>query len=71
MCFSASLLVCQALEQNLTVITVDDVFRGYPAPLLERFYVNRELECSYGTLHERAVCRSNRLFRSNGGELRN
>jgi len=30
------MLVCQAIEHKLTIITVDDVFRAYPAPILER-----------------------------------
>ncbi|MGZ8920741.1 MAG: type II toxin-antitoxin system VapC family toxin [Limisphaerales bacterium] len=30
------MLICQALEQSFTIITVDDAFRGYPVPLLER-----------------------------------
>ncbi len=30
------MLICQAIEQSLTIITVDDAFRGYPVPLLER-----------------------------------
>lgn len=30
------LLVCQAIEHGLTFITVDPVFRAYPAPILER-----------------------------------
>jgi len=30
------MLVCQAIEHKLTLITVDDVFRGYPALVLER-----------------------------------
>ena len=29
------MLVCQAIERKLTIITVDGVFRAYPAPLLE------------------------------------
>ena len=29
------ILICQALEHNLTIITVDDAFRGYPVPLFE------------------------------------
>src|SRR2546422_3276710 len=28
------MLVCQALEHGLTVVTVDPVFRAYPAPVL-------------------------------------
>ena len=28
------MLVCQALEHELTVVTVDPVFRAYPAPIL-------------------------------------
>jgi len=28
------MLVCQALEHGLTVVTVDPVFRAYPAPIL-------------------------------------
>ena len=30
------MLVCQALAHGLTVVTVDPVFRVYPAPLLDR-----------------------------------
>ena len=30
------MLVCQAVEHKLTLITVDDVFRGYPTLVLER-----------------------------------
>ena len=30
------MLVCQAIEHGLTIITVDDVFGMYPAPLLGR-----------------------------------
>ena len=30
------MLVCQALEHGFTVVTVDPVFRAYPAPLLGR-----------------------------------
>ena len=30
------MLVCQAIERKLNIITADDVFRAYPAPLLER-----------------------------------
>ena len=30
------MLVCQALEHELTVVTVDPVFRAYPAPILGR-----------------------------------
>ena len=30
------ILVCQALEHGLTVVTVDPVFRAYPAPILGR-----------------------------------
>jgi PIN domain nuclease of toxin-antitoxin system len=30
------MLVCQALAHGLTVVTVDPVFRAYPAPLLDR-----------------------------------
>jgi len=30
------MLVCQAIELNMTIITVDDVFRAYPLPILER-----------------------------------
>lgn len=30
------MLVCQAIEQKMTIITVDDVFNAYPAPILER-----------------------------------
>ena len=29
------MLICQALEQSLTIITIDHAFRGYPVPLLE------------------------------------
>jgi PIN domain nuclease of toxin-antitoxin system len=28
------MLICQALEHTLTIITVDEVFQAYPAPLL-------------------------------------
>jgi PIN domain nuclease of toxin-antitoxin system len=28
------MLVCQAMEHELTVMTVDDVFRAYPVPIL-------------------------------------
>jgi hypothetical protein len=28
--------VCQALEHNLTIVTVDGTFRAYPAPILGR-----------------------------------
>ncbi len=28
------MLICQAMEQELTVITVDEVFQAYPAPVL-------------------------------------
>lgn len=30
------MLVCQAIEHELTIVSVDDVFRAYPAPVLER-----------------------------------
>src|SRR5207244_11559454 len=30
------MLVCQALEHGLTVVTVDPVFRAYPVPILSR-----------------------------------
>jgi PIN domain nuclease of toxin-antitoxin system len=30
------MLVCQAIEHGLTVVTVDLVFAAYPAPILER-----------------------------------
>jgi PIN domain nuclease of toxin-antitoxin system len=30
------MLVCQAIEHRLTLITVDPVFREYPAPILQR-----------------------------------
>jgi PIN domain nuclease of toxin-antitoxin system len=30
------MLVCQAIEHELTIITVDDVFRAYPTAILER-----------------------------------
>ena len=30
------MLVCQAMEHELTIVTVDDVFRAYPAPILGR-----------------------------------
>ena len=30
------MLVCQAIEYGLTIVTVDPVFRGYPAPVLGR-----------------------------------
>lgn len=30
------MLVCQAIEHKLTIITVDEVFRAYPASLLAR-----------------------------------
>jgi PIN domain nuclease of toxin-antitoxin system len=30
------MLVCQALEHGLTIVTVDPVFEGYPAPILGR-----------------------------------
>jgi PIN domain nuclease of toxin-antitoxin system len=30
------MLACQAIELKLTLITVDDVFRGYPTLVLER-----------------------------------
>jgi PIN domain nuclease of toxin-antitoxin system len=30
------MLVCQAIEHELTIVTVDDVFRAYPAPILGR-----------------------------------
>jgi len=29
------MLICQAMEHTLTIITVDEVFRAYPAPILE------------------------------------
>jgi len=35
------MLVCQAIEHKLTTITVDDVFRAYPAPVLERAQPNK------------------------------
>jgi len=28
------MLICQALEHKLTIITVDEVFQTYPAPVL-------------------------------------
>ncbi len=28
------MLICQAMEHTLTIITVDEVFQSYPAPLL-------------------------------------
>ena len=30
------MLVCQAIEHELTIVTIDDVFRAYPAPILHR-----------------------------------
>jgi PIN domain nuclease of toxin-antitoxin system len=30
------MLICQAIEHELTIITIDDVFRSYPAPVLQR-----------------------------------
>jgi PIN domain nuclease of toxin-antitoxin system len=30
------MLVCQAIEHELTIITIDDVFRSYSAPVLQR-----------------------------------
>ena len=30
------MLVCQALEHGLTIVTVDPVFGAYPAPILDR-----------------------------------
>ena len=30
------MLICQALEHKLTIITVDEVFQSYPAPVLGR-----------------------------------
>ena len=30
------MLICQAIEDNLIIITVDDVFRSYVAPVLTR-----------------------------------
>ena len=30
------MLVCQAIEHQFTIVTVDDVFRAYPAPVLDR-----------------------------------
>ena len=30
------MLVCQALEHGLTMVTVDPIFEGYPAPILGR-----------------------------------
>jgi PIN domain nuclease of toxin-antitoxin system len=30
------MLVCQALAHALTIVTVDEVFRAYPTPLLDR-----------------------------------
>ncbi|SRR6266581_6963942 len=30
------MLVCQAMEHKLTIITVDDVFRAYPVLMLDR-----------------------------------
>lgn len=30
------ILVCQAIELQLTIVTVDDVFAGYPVRVLER-----------------------------------
>ena len=30
------MLVCQALERNLTIVTVDGAFQDYPAPILGR-----------------------------------
>ena len=30
------MLVCQALEHGLTMVTVDPIFEGYPAPILSR-----------------------------------
>ena len=30
------MLVCQAIEHQFTIVTIDDVFRAYPAPVLER-----------------------------------
>ena len=29
------MLICQAIEHSLTIITVDEVFRGYRAPILD------------------------------------
>jgi PIN domain nuclease of toxin-antitoxin system len=30
------MLVSQAIEHELTIVTVDDMFRSYPVPLLGR-----------------------------------
>jgi len=30
------MLVCQALQHGLTIVTVDPVFGAYPAPILDR-----------------------------------
>ncbi len=30
------MLVCQALENNLTIVTVDGAFQAYPVPILDR-----------------------------------
>jgi PIN domain nuclease of toxin-antitoxin system len=30
------MLVCQAMEHQLAIVTVDDAFEGYPVPILER-----------------------------------
>lgn len=30
------MLVCQAIEHKLTLVTVDEVFKSYPAPILSR-----------------------------------
>lgn len=29
------MLICQAMEHKLTIITVDEMFRAYPAPVLD------------------------------------
>ena len=30
------MLICQAIEHELTIVTVDEVFQSYPAPILGR-----------------------------------
>lgn len=30
------MLICQALQHELTIVTSDDIFRSYPAPILSR-----------------------------------
>jgi PIN domain nuclease of toxin-antitoxin system len=47
------MLVCQAIAHGLTLVTVDPVFRAYPAPILERTYHGAAPDGYSATFHSR------------------